>query len=353
MESGLMAKHIQEIDTLRAFAIIFIIFAHIDSYTTFIFFDTWDNVFAFIGLSLFFFISGFLLPHTNKISSKKDIIIFLKKKALSIYPIYWSSMIISYFMIYVLNINILYLEPVNTTTLKLLLNIFGLQGLMSEKLSLGIWWFVGTILLYYFIYIIIAYHSNNNRDIMLKSFIIISFLLLIRYKFGMVHSETLKYYFAFVLGILISEVKEIGHLKDILVYYFISFIIIFIDKNTIDVYSSNIFKYLIMFAPVIACIAFYKIKMIRSTNYKSNKIFSNIAFGSYAIYLFHLQIFTIFEIILDFIFGKGILETTSVNFIMLFIGIPIVLITGYYLQKISLNFAQFLRKTKPGVYQKI
>lgn len=66
-----MKKRIQELDTLRAFAIIFIIFAHIDSYTTVIFFDTWDNFFAFIGLSLFFFISGFLLPHTNKISSRK------------------------------------------------------------------------------------------------------------------------------------------------------------------------------------------------------------------------------------------------------------------------------------------
>lgn len=67
-------------NVLRCIAIFCIVFAHMDSYTNITFFEKHDQYFALIGLIIFFFISGFLVQYNNKIKSKKDIILSVKKK---------------------------------------------------------------------------------------------------------------------------------------------------------------------------------------------------------------------------------------------------------------------------------
>lgn len=75
-----MANHFQEIDILRSTAIVFVIFAHMDNFTNLPILASLDRTFAMLGLSIFFFISGFLMQVSNKFTTSKNFYSFLKKK---------------------------------------------------------------------------------------------------------------------------------------------------------------------------------------------------------------------------------------------------------------------------------
>ncbi|MCX9084521.1 MAG: acyltransferase family protein [Candidatus Methanoperedens sp.] len=333
-----MKKRIEEIDTLRAFAIIFIIFNHINPYTSFDFLKKSESYFGFIGLSIFFFISGFLLVNNSLISSRTDFLKFFKKRILRIYPIYWFSIICSYFIVYMLNINLPFFQKEETTTFKLILNIFGLQGLMPENFSLFEWWFIGTIILYYVLYAIICYFSENIKYILFYSVIIMVFLLLLKYELGIIHINSIKYYFVFIAGIVIGNVKNIKSVKRIIFFNILIIFLYIVFRHWNFLTNENdIFNHIIKFSPAIIIILLYKINNSTNTKYKSHKILSYISYGAFSIYLFHIQTLTLFKIYMDFLIGKKILNVIQAEYMILFIGIPIALITGYFIQKIADN----------------
>ena len=85
---------LQEIELIRALAIIIIVFAHlhwymrISSYQSTI--DSISTFTAQIGLSLFFFVSGFILYYNyNTFESTKSILKFYKKRLKRIFPLFW------------------------------------------------------------------------------------------------------------------------------------------------------------------------------------------------------------------------------------------------------------------------
>jgi peptidoglycan/LPS O-acetylase OafA/YrhL len=158
-------SNIQIYDVLRCIAIICIIFAHMDSYTNLTFFGKYDEYFAYIGLIIFFFISGFLFQYNNKIESKKDIILSIKKRAKRIYPLFWLSILIT-IILNRLHLNIL---PSDMKTFDLLVTMLGLQGLFPMFKVPYALWYIGIIIIFYMVSYFLLYYAKNIKQIVVYS----------------------------------------------------------------------------------------------------------------------------------------------------------------------------------------
>lgn len=348
--------NIQMYDTLRCIAIICIVFAHIDSYTNLIFFKKYDEYFAYIGLILFFFISGFLFQYNSNIKSKKDIVSSIKKRAQRIYPLFWLSILITTILDQ-LNLNVLHSDM---GLFDLLVTMVGLQGLFPVFKVPYALWYIGVILIYYVIsYILICYAKNLKQIIMYSMFIFFS-LSFLKYEFGIIHVNALLYYFVFIAGFitgficnsesLTSEtIKSISITSIFLVYGMFAIYLKTcsfmkdrgINKSYVCEYgilsslNNNIFKLalinsIVLFLGLIVVgIIIYKINSYVSKldifKYKTSKV----AYSAYAVYLFHIQILSIIKEVMNVI----VFRNEIADHLMLILGIPLIFIIGYQIQK--------------------
>lgn len=100
-----MKEKILAFDLLRAIAILAILLTHSTAYLGYKYIRytilIFTPFFAKIGLSLFIFISGYLIHYNNsKISSIKDVLLFYKKRILRIFPLYWAALAVFTFVFY-------------------------------------------------------------------------------------------------------------------------------------------------------------------------------------------------------------------------------------------------------------
>ncbi|KKG29202.1 acyltransferase family protein [Methanosarcina mazei] len=337
-----MKTRIQEIDALRSIAIIFIIFAHIDSFTNLTIFNKLAGIFAFFGLSIFFFISGFLMCSNNRFTTVKDINSFLKNRVAKIYPLYFFSIIIIYAMNKI-GLNIPYSNDIAANKLLLLLNILGLQGLISENYNLSVWWFVGVILLYYFLFSIILLYSKSVRSLLIFSFLMGFILLFLRNEFNLIHTNVFNYYFIFIAGILSSTAESLTSLKKITLYYSIFLLTLLlisyagIDTNTL----ADISKRDIIFLISAFIFTFFKINFSFNRRFKFSFLVDKLADSSYSIYLFHILILTLFKLLIDLLIPFEAYNRYLPDYIIIFIGIPFTLFSGSF---IMIKFNIFYKK---------
>jgi peptidoglycan/LPS O-acetylase OafA/YrhL len=157
-------KRLFELDALRAVAITLIVFSHLILFIKSNIFILTVNSINFVfpvwfyGLSLFFFISGFVLHYKHPtISNRQDAINFLKRRVVRIYPLYWIALAV----LITLGIT-LGMDAWNF----FLVTIYfcGLQVFFPPGHEwFGLLWFVGLILLYYLIYLVLARLSNAPK----------------------------------------------------------------------------------------------------------------------------------------------------------------------------------------------
>jgi peptidoglycan/LPS O-acetylase OafA/YrhL len=343
-------------NVLRFVAILCIIFAHMDSYTRILFFQNYDTYFAYIGLVIFFFISGFLLHYNNKIKSKRDVITSIKKRATRIYPLFWMS-ILTTVVLDILHLNIL---PSNLNISDIIVDILGLQGILPMYKIPYALWFVGVILIYYMVGYFLIYYARDLKKIAIYSVVIFVLFIVVRHEIGILHFNTLDYYFVFIAGFLISFICDSKSIsseanKSIVVtslfftaiplqmfYMFFSMMSKRgINKSFIDEYgilnalATEAFRvviilYILIFVTVIITgIIIYKISYYIPDTYISKEVFSKAAYSSYAVYLFHIPILSLLKNILDIILKEGIV----IDYLMLILGIPLLFIIGHYIQK--------------------
>ncbi len=331
-----LKNHIIELDYVRALAILLIIVAHLHFYINSRFLDKWSNSIAFVGLNLFFMLSGYLLNSSRKINSTNEIIIYIKNRARRIFPLYWLAFIL--FMIY----DLLGLNLVGTirNTKLILLNIIGLQGLFQPQYTTYGIWFVGVIILYYIVYIFISSYSNGICEIIIKSIIVMILFVLLKVKFGLINSNFFIYYLVFVGGIIAAEIKNLKNFFIVVVYYAI------ICLSLCIVYYCGYLplnKFLMIgqypaFSFICTLIGvFYYIYRSR---HKSINVFlkswytmvAAIAYSSYSIYLFHTPILVATMLALQ---KMGIYDELLYNLLFLVIGIPLTFFVGYYIPKVS------------------
>ena len=196
-----------EVDILKATAILLIVFGHIDNYVShYELVSFLDNYNGLIGLSIFFFISGFLLSQTDSvINSVQDIKKFYLKKFIRIYPLYWVALASLIIIFGLLQINPGHVNPYNFSLDNLLLHFFGLQGIFPYN-SIQSMWFVGVIVLFYLLYPIIVYLSKNFFETFVVSSFIFIILVILHFFFGLIYTNALAYFPLFISGIFINQI---------------------------------------------------------------------------------------------------------------------------------------------------
>ncbi|MBR8141230.1 acyltransferase [Burkholderia vietnamiensis] len=103
------ANRLQHLDSLRAVAVLFVIWAHyaeifsrISSSWNFLNTIQVDLRFGVVGVTIFFCISGMLIPSSLKGSRRTGTISFIIKRFFRLYPAYWLSMPLGYFALWYL-----------------------------------------------------------------------------------------------------------------------------------------------------------------------------------------------------------------------------------------------------------
>ena len=159
------------LESLRGFAALFVVFGHvIEHHTSFdanyhigyfnILFR--DSEVAHISVLIFFVLSGYVIGITNKTGLKKEtIFIYLKKRFIRLYPIYFVS------VIFTLIISIHYALPIILATFTIT------QGLVSKV----IWennplWSLNYEVLYYILFIGISFFSVKISKVIASSLLI-------------------------------------------------------------------------------------------------------------------------------------------------------------------------------------
>lgn len=341
-----MKQWFSEIDILKTTAIVLIVFCHIDNFVSFFnLIRSFDSYVSFIGLSIFFFISGFLLFQTDSvINTMKDIKKFYMKKFIRIFPLYWVTLASLVIIFELLNLSPGHVSQYNFSLNNLLLHFFGLQGIFpyTEIYSM---WFVGVIILFYLIYPIIVYLTKNSFEQLLISSIILIFFVILHAFFGLFDTNALMYYPIFISGIFVNKfvysTKKIVDktlLKRILISNLIPIFVIFLILVFLKFYNINLqfFPTILEICAMIPICIFYLIfaRLFIKIGKKLSLIISSIAFGTYAIYLLHLPFLAVFSLFI----GLIVVNTIIQDIIILTIGIGGAILFGIVIQKIEQHF---------------
>jgi len=350
-----------EVDILKTTAILLIVYSHMDNYVSiYALIRLIDWYAAFIGLSIFFFVSGFLLSRTDPvINSIKDIKKFYIKKFIRIYPLYWAALASLVIFFGVLKINQLNEIPYNFDLSNLLIHFFGLQGIFPNNNIESPVWFVGVILIFYFLYPIIVFVSKNSfKTFMVSSLILIS-LLIFHFFFGLFDINTLTYFPIFISGLYINQIvyssKKIVDeflLKRILIINVILLFLIFMIFVFRKFYNTDLqfFHPILLICAMISLCIFYLIfaHLFIKIRGKFMMIISSIAFGTYAIYLFQHPFLTVFSLMIIYIFQNVILQ----DIIILTLGFTGSILCGITIQKVEQYIVNSFKKTPHSTLKK-
>lgn len=267
---------------------------------------------------------------------------FYKKRVLRIYPLYWIALIVSIFCIIYLHMQLY--NSVGFDAGKIIVNFFGLQSLTGMVFLT--YWFIGIILIFYALYPIIIHVSKNTRHIALLSLCITAFLLCAYAVFRNIDYRLFFYFMVFASGIIARriDVFEQGKLEKyipLVAFFILSALVTQVLIFNRDNFTANLF---IMHAIDLAYAATSNIIMISSclllfwiisrygsSNWSKKLLLPQIAYGSYAAYLFDPVCFAaVYGAVQLFGVSGYLLDGT-----ILIIGISLSLVIGYVIQKLE------------------
>lgn len=354
---------LMSLDFMRALAIIFIIITHTAGYlkndSAIQFFSPY---FASFGVGVFIFISGYVLYlNNNSMSSRKDIVIFLKKRVIRIFPLYFLALIV-FFVLYGIMIPIAAPSFVYTKEVmdfefwNMVIHFLGLQIFLSPAYAIPILtlYYVGLIAVYYCIYPFLISISKNFRQLLLFASLIFGLFLSLRLAFNIIDNYFFKYYFVFISGIALCYIRSVDNKKIEKYLIFMPIVIAFsliLDVKSLQGTSlvsapTNIII-ISYFLFNVVVISFCIIELWASESFinyfspKTKEYISLIAFSSYAIYLFHRPILTIWYGIAFFIGVSSIVR----DLVIIILGIPSIIIISYIISVVEAKY--FQKKVRP------
>jgi peptidoglycan/LPS O-acetylase OafA/YrhL len=327
------SERIVEFDILRALAIILIIFFHIANNPYIIHYldinQSFISILGLIGLSLFFFMSGFLLQYSyGVIENRADLYTFFRKRITRIYPLYWifALIIIAVYRLSVLN-SVVYLA--------------GIQALLYPKfVDTLIYPFISTILIFYLLFPIINHYSTTVRKLLTISLIPALFFITAITVGGFSSSQVLAYYGVFIVGILAAKLEMYEKMVnlDVKPTSFLSLIVLITiilgwtysyDAQShsliLTVCSTNVI------GALSALTIFYLVILyVKSSRRVPHTFFFFTAYSSYAVFLLHQPVF-------DFV-GKNLNKMPNLanyGLLILIALIPGLFAVGYLMQNIA------------------
>jgi len=319
-------KRLYELDALRAVAIVLIVFTHFFYFVRIDVLILTANSINFVfpvwfyGLSLFFFISGFVLHYKHPvISSRQDAIDFLKRRVVRIYPLYWIALAVFILLGIALERDVWNFFSVAIYFCGL--QVFSPPG---HHEWFGLLWFVGVILLYYLIYLVLARLSHAPKLLLAAVLGFPLFFVALRLVFNIVDSRFFVYYGLFIAGVIASKYNLLYRSNanrrhtaySIALFCGVISVVALVTKLTQHI-SSNVYEptaslsdafsmlnepaaplsfanfIVIVLANALALLFIYwsfnSMRLILpSVSVTTRKLVAAIAFASYSIYLFHL-----------------------------------------------------------------
>jgi peptidoglycan/LPS O-acetylase OafA/YrhL len=382
------SQRLIELDVLRVVAILVIVFDHeVDVGSLFPFFRVFPI--WFIGLSLFFFISGYVIQRNYPlIDSRNKAMDFLKKRALRIYPLYWLALVVYFgleivsrgdFFQSVTGYTPLTITPLTISTA--VIEIPGAQGLLAPRFlpegTLALW-FVGVILLYYLVYLFIAAFSCDTKQLALTVLGVFVFFVILRITLGIIDFRFFAYYALFVVGVVASkynlldrvDVKRLHTGLAVLLFVISMVAIAAFDHfaptssnigdvllTIIHAQVTNFSSFMVLVVALYTGIALVFIYasfniarlVVPSLSKAGVQLVTALSFSSYAVYLFHEPFYFIFHGGVDRITH---LSTVIINITFL-VGLPILFLLCYVIQSRENDLVSWMKmrrqKSAPGL----
>lgn len=338
------SQRLFELDILRTIAIIFIVCFH---QALFVFKETYTNtiILSFmgylssLGTGLFFFISGFILYEKAKKSKIED---FYIRRIMRIYPLYLFSICLIVIINNYGDIGI-YLSYFNK--IDILIYISCIQGIISPLYNFNempAFWFVGVILIFYFVLPAMV-RSETPKDILLISFGIFLSFVVLRLSLGVFDFRVFLYYGIFTFGVLAKAsdfltVEKRGRITPVVIAFIVGSCIVFM--HTLAFFSGEgilLDQTLIYIIVDITSISFCYLTYLISIHLSSSipsifiQVIHALAIGSYVAFLIHSPL-------LNLEMGLLKMYPTGHNILFAyFIGIPVIFILSFIIQKIELT----------------
>ncbi len=125
-----------------------------------------------MGITVFFIISGFVIPKSIRLDRARPLKKFLVKRFYRLYPLFWFSMILGLFAIW-------YLHDRGITLSLVAGNATMVPAFFSERFVIGLYWTLETELIFYLIVFLLTWFGWLRRLELYLVFTICLYLLLI------------------------------------------------------------------------------------------------------------------------------------------------------------------------------
>lgn len=187
----------------------------------------------------------------------------------------------------------------------LIIHILGLQIFLSPAYATPILtlYFIGLLVIFSLLYPLLIIFSRNIKEFFLISFVPFIIFLSLRFFLNIIDDYFFQYYFVFIFGILFCYMISTNNKKRLKLLIVIPVILVFslvVYIRNLVAYNfgiDSIISYAIFDLVIISfCLIQFEIskKFIDDFSPQTQKLIFNIAFCSYAIYLFHRPILTFF-----------------------------------------------------------
>jgi peptidoglycan/LPS O-acetylase OafA/YrhL len=301
------------LDVLRSVAILYIVgFWHLQEYSPSLsFYNDSTLLLTNIVLALFFYISGYLLSSRYEIDGVSDLLHFLKKRIVRIYPMFVGTLAV---------FGIMHLISPGTA----------LRGALLTNMITGetlrTLWFVSVIIHFYLMTPFFLNRFSPARTVAYSSGFFV-LLLVINYRTGYIDLRFAQYLPAFVMGILVARVSVMEEFLKNRVMLILSLALLvggFIAYSRFDGLYSRLFISIGTFLVSLGIILYLGRLFSRFCN---RKFVGFLGYSSYALYLLHRISFSVGK---RFFIPDGILPS-----ILYLAGVilPVTVIMAFFLQK--------------------
>lgn len=344
-------KYLVEVEILKALAIILVVISHFHLYVfgNKQYLEFLDPYAAYFGLAIFFFLSGYTLYiNNNRYDTIGDVINFYKKRLFRIFPLYWVALLV-FLILYDVSAGFrsFYLEPASYYDFSItgfIVHFFGLQALTGK--FIGGMWFIGTIVVYYLVYPVIVYFSKNLRVLLAAAAVLLVIFVLLYTPLHIIKDGHVPLFISVFAGGIIANKVNLFTNK---AYekYFLTLPIVFAVALAADIMlfdsgsfvlseTFSIVKYGCYFFVrnvLLLTVSILSILCIRPfvgyMDQRARDFFSRLSYGSYATYLFHMQLFPVLVMAVYYVFKDALIS----DLFLIVFGLPLSLALGYYLQK--------------------